>query len=152
MEVPIAADEAAGTLLECPKCKETIDSSAGTCQSCDAANLARVNKAIHDSKHISTLSLALPVFLVLRFVPFFPLVGGTGFLILSLMIPIWALLWWKRYAKLSTGDSSYRTARAKVKICGIVGGLVLLFLVVLPFVVTMILYLTGVAHLGTVAQ
>jgi hypothetical protein len=145
------------TIFECPQCKETIDSSADTCRFCGAMVdhaaaqkaadvLSRVNQAISDAKYMRTCSLGLPVVFALRFVPFFAWSGGIGYLGLSLLVPVWALLWWMKYASLKVDDNDYRNARTTVKICGVVVGLVLLFLIVLPFIFGLILYLTGIVQ------
>lgn len=150
---------ATNTIFECPHCKETIDSSADNCRFCGttidheaaqqaAATLAKVNQAVSDASYMRTCSLALPVFFVLRFVPFFTWLGGIGFVGLSLVVPIWALLWWVKYAKFKADDKDYRNARTTVKICGIVVGLVLVLLIVLPFIFGIILFFTQAAHPG----
>lgn len=159
-----AGAENARITLQCPQCKETIDSSVDTCRSCGAAVdqpaaqkaaadvSARVNQAISDARYMRTCSLAVPVFIALRFVPYFMWPGGIGYLLLSLLVPIWALLWWMRYGRLKVDNVDYRNARTTVKICGSVVGLLLLFLIILPFIFGLILYFTGIVQRTPTAQ
>jgi hypothetical protein len=74
------------SIFDCPNCKETIDANAETCRFCGmkvdreaalkaAALLARINQACSDASYMKSTALALPVFFVLRFVPFISFVG-----------------------------------------------------------------------------
>jgi hypothetical protein len=80
-------------------------------------------------------ALALPVFFVLRFVPFLSIVGLAGFCGLSLAVPAWALRWWIRFGAIPSSNSDYRQSRRAVRTVGIVVTCVLVLYVILPFVV-----------------
>jgi len=125
------------TIFECPKCRETIDASAEFCRFCGARVdrdealraaeiMARINQACSDASYMRTCALAVPVFFVLRFVPFLGMLGMVGFVGLIFAIPIWAMIWRSRYARIQSDDADFRRARGTVKICGIAVGVVLL--------------------------
>jgi len=127
------------TIFDCPNCKETIDSRAETCRFCGAkvdheaareaaALMARINQGCSDASYMSSTALALPVFFVLRFVPFFGSVGTIGFWILLFAIPVWALRWWFKYRDIVSEDPDFRQAEKRVRVAGIVvTGLLVLF-------------------------
>lgn len=119
------------TIFECPACKETIDAKAETCRFCGvkvdhesahkaAALMAKVNQACSDASYMKSTALALPVFFALRFVPFIAAVGGIGFWVLLVAIPIWALRWLLKYRKIDADDAEFRKARSTVKWIGII--------------------------------
>jgi hypothetical protein len=120
----------ASTIFECPACKETIDARAETCRFCGAkvdagaalqaaAVLSRVNQACSDASYMKSTALALPVFFVLRFIPFLSGLGSLGFTVLLFVIPGWTLRWWLKYRTIETADADFRRARKSVLIVGI---------------------------------
>jgi predicted RNA-binding Zn-ribbon protein involved in translation (DUF1610 family) len=140
----IGAASYASTLFECPNCKETIDNTAETCRFCGqpvdhatalqaAQLLSKINQACSDASYMKSCALALPVFFVLRYLPFLAMLGGMGFLGLSIGIPIWALRWWLRYGSLQADDAEFLRARKSVKIAGIAASLAFLLLIIVPF-------------------
>lgn len=146
----IGAAMGAATLFECPKCKETIDSSASICRFCGAAVdheealkaaavLAKVNQACSDASYMRSTALTLPVFFGLRFVPFLSGLGSLAFTLLSFAIPIWGLRWWLKFAKLDSPDPEYRNARTTVKVTSLIVLAVLVVLVILPFIANVLL-------------
>jgi hypothetical protein len=129
------------TIFECPNCKETIDTKAETCRFCGvkvdheaarkaAVLMANVNQACSDASYMRSTALTLPVFFLLRFVPFFNWVGLIGLLVLTLVIPFWALRWWRKYSEIETDDADFRRAQNRVKWIGIIVGCVLVVVVV----------------------
>jgi hypothetical protein len=137
------------TIFECPNCGETIDVSAETCRFCNAPVdrplalhramiLARVNQACSDATYLRSCALALPVFFVARFVPFFSWLGTLAFVALCFVIPVWAVIWWSRFSEVESQDPDYIKSRKAVKIAGISVAVVLLLFVILPFVVAFV--------------
>ena len=140
----IGAAMQAPTIFECPHCHETIDSTADACRFCGtpidheqarkaAEVLAKVNQACSDASYMRTAALALPVFFVLRFLPFFSWAGLVGFVGLSFAIPIWAFRWWYRFDGIETTDREFSRARRTVLAAGIAVTAVLFVFVILPF-------------------
>ena len=138
----IGAAMAEPTIFECPNCKETIDARAETCRFCGvkvdreaarraAVVLAKVNQACSDASYMRSTALTLPVFFLLRFVPFIALVGTIGFAGVTLVIPFWALRWWLKYRGIETDDADFRRARNRVKWIGIIVTCLLILLVAL---------------------
>ncbi|MGO8934420.1 MAG: hypothetical protein ACLPLZ_09370 [Terracidiphilus sp.] len=119
------------TIFECPNCKETIDATAEACRFCGvkvdreaarkaATLMAKVNQACSDSSYMKSTALTLPVFFILRFVPFISAVGGIGFWVLLIAIPLWALRWLLKYRGIETDDAEFLKARSTVKWIGII--------------------------------
>lgn len=140
----IAAASAASTLFECPSCNETIDSSADKCRFCGAVVdheaavkaaqlLSKVNQACSDASYMRSCAGAILVFFLLRFVPFIASVGWAGFYALLVVVPIWSVIWWIRYARLASTEDDFKRARSTVRWTGIVTGLLLLLFVIAPF-------------------
>jgi len=141
----IGAALGAPTIFDCPNCRETIDATAETCRFCGvkvdreaalkaAAVLAKVNQACSDASYMKSTALAIPVFIGLRFVPFFSSVGTIGFLGLTVGIPIWALVWWAKYRGIGAGDAEFLAARKTVRIVGLIVTALLLLNVILVVV------------------
>jgi hypothetical protein len=148
----IGAASYASTLFPCPKCNETIDNTAETCRFCgqpvdreaavEAAQLlSKINQACSDASYMKSCALAVPVFFVLRFVPFAGMLGGIGFLALGIGIPIWALIWWFKYGSIQTNDVDFIRARKTVRIAGISVFLAFLLYVILLFLILIGSYL-----------
>lgn len=148
----IGAAAQAPTIFQCPKCNETIDSTADSCRFCgekvdhEAAQkaaelLSRINQACSDASYMRSTALAIPVFFVLRFLPFFSMIGAVGFIGLNFVVPIWALRWWRKFGKIQSADPDFRKARMTVEVvAAIVTGVLFLF-VILPFLLGFILAL-----------
>jgi hypothetical protein len=134
------------TIFECPHCKETIDASAEACRFCGAkidheaartaaALMAKINQACSDASYMRSTALSLPVFLLLRFVPFIAIVGTIGFVGVTLITPFWALRWWLKYGAIKTDDADFRRARSTVRWIGIVVSCLFVVLVAANIVV-----------------
>lgn len=80
----------------------------------------------------------LPVLFVLRFVPFIRLVGGIGFLLLLLGIPLWAMRWWHKYGGIVSGDPDVVRARRTVKTIAIIVPMVLAFFLVVEILMAFV--------------
>jgi hypothetical protein len=144
----IGAAMAASTLFECPQCNETIDSSAETCRFCGntvdheaalkaAAVLTKVNQACSDAKYMRSTAVAIPVFLLIRLVPFFGGVGVVGFYGLTVGVPVWALRWWIKFGKLASEDNEYVSARKSVRTIGIIVSATLAVFILIPIILAM---------------
>jgi hypothetical protein len=138
-------------VFECPKCGQTIDTSADVCRFCGAKVdhkaaqqaahlLAQVDQACSDASFLRNSAvvafmLALGVVLCLlrgsaRIIP----VAGFGnsvmalsalFVILSSAFPFWSLRWWRKYANLQSGDEELQDARTTIRSTGFTATLVL---------------------------
>jgi hypothetical protein len=142
----VGAASYASTIFQCPKCNETIDSTAQSCRFCGqpvdheaavkaAQLLSKINQACSDASYMKSSALTLPVFFVLRFVPFVSMVGMVGFIGLSIGIPIWALRWLLKFGAITTDDADFLRARKTVKIAGISAFVLFLLLVIAPFLI-----------------
>src|SRR6185437_16783170 len=145
------------TIFECPQCGETIDVSVETCRFFSmpvdrplalhcAIILAKVNRACSDGTTLRICAVSLPVFYILRFVPFLSMLGLAGFIGLSFAIPVWAVVWWARFGEIDSKDPDYIRSRKAVRIAGIVVSMVLLFFVIAPVVFAFLLGVIRGAH------
>jgi hypothetical protein len=130
-------------VFECPKCGETIDTSADVCRFCGAKVdhkaaqqaahlLARVDEACSDASYLrNTVVIVLillggVVFALVRQPRFFVLFGFEntllGFCVLVFLLclpfPLWVLRWWRKYASLTTDGDDFQNARKAVKAVG----------------------------------
>jgi hypothetical protein len=142
----IGAAGAASTLFPCPKCNETIDNTAETCRFCGqpvdheaalkaAQLLSKINQGCSDASYMKSCALAIPVFFVVRYIPFVSTVGGVGCLGLSIGIPAWALIWWLKYGSIKVDDVDFIRARKTVRIVGICAFAAFVFLIMVPFLI-----------------
>jgi hypothetical protein len=134
-------------VFECPKCKETIDTSSDVCRFCgakvdhEAAKkaahlLANVDQALSDASYLrNTAALAL----ILCAGVVFALLRGSArsgrvivqigiqnillglcalFIVCSLPFPFWSMRWWTKYARLPSDDEDFQSARVAVRTTG----------------------------------
>lgn len=145
------------SVFDCPKCKQTIDASATACRFCgapvdrdialkSAALLARVNRAISEANYMRTVALSLPVFFVLRLIPFANMLGGLGFLIVTVVVPVWGVIWWIRYNALEYDDAEFKKSRRAVLRITIVVTAVLVLFEILPFITGLAIGLSKAQH------
>ena len=137
-----AAGSYGPSVFDCPKCRQTIDASATSCRFCgapvdrdialkSAALLARVNQAISEANYMRTVALSLPVFFLLRFVPFISMLGGLGFFGITVVVPVWGIVWWIRYSAIEYDDAEFKKSRRAVLITAIAVAAVFLVIVLL---------------------
>ncbi len=143
------------TIFDCPNCKETIDASAEACRFCRAkvdheaarkaaALLSRVNQACSDASYMTSTALALPVFFVLRFIPFLGGLGSVGFWALLIVLPVWALRWWLKYRKIETDDADFHRARKRALVTGIVVSC--LFMIFVLLFIASVMFISFASH------
>jgi hypothetical protein len=111
-----------------------------------AALLAKVNQAISEANYMRTVALSIPVFFLLRFVPFISMLGMLGFYGITIALPIWGVVWWFRYNALEYDDAEFKKARRTVMIATIVVAAVFLLLVVLGFIIGVAIGLSRAMH------
>lgn len=127
-------------IFECPHCEDTIGLSARDCGvAADnplvqqrAMILWKVKRACSDATYMRSCAMALPVFIILRFVPFFMWTGGVGFTALCIVIPAWAMIWWSRFSDLESEEPDYVKSRKSVRVAGVGMAVMLLLLVIAP--------------------
>ena len=116
-------------LFACPNCKKAIETSSETCRYCaakvdyaetlrEAAIAARIKQGCSDARYMRNTALTMPIFFFLRFVPFLASVGATGYLVLVVAIPIWALRWRLKFNDIRTDDSDFARAQTRVRWIG----------------------------------
>lgn len=133
-------------VFECPKCGETIGTSADVCRFCgakvdheaakNAAHLlARVDQACSDASNLrNTAAIAFTLavgalFVILRgnrspslfhwFGSQNVLMGYAALvLVVSSPFPLWSLRWWGKHAKLQSDDEELQSARTTVRSTG----------------------------------
>jgi hypothetical protein len=130
-------------VFDCPKCGQTIDTSATVCRFCGAKIdhaaaensahlLARVDVACSDASYLRNavaivlILLGGVVFALLRQPRFFILFGFQntvlGFSVLVLLVcspfPLWTLRWWAKYASIKSDDEDLQNARKVIKSIG----------------------------------
>jgi Ca2+/Na+ antiporter len=144
-------------IFDCPKCKQTIDASAVSCRFCgahidsdialkSAALLAKANQAISEASFMRTVAFSLPVFFVLRFVPLISMLGELGFVGITIVLPIWGVVWWFRYNALEYDDAEFKKARRTVLIATIVVAAVFVLFVILPLGIGFVIGFSRVLH------
>lgn len=144
----IGAAMAEPTIFQCPSCRETIDANAGSCRFCGATvdresalkaarALAEINQACSDASNIRITALTIPVFFLVRYIPFFGWAGTIGFWCLLLFVPIWAGLWLFKYRSILTDDADFLRARKTVKWTGSIVGISFAFVGVMVLLVMM---------------
>jgi hypothetical protein len=130
-------------VFDCPKCGQTIDTSATVCRFCGAKVdhaaaensahlLACVDVACSDGSVLRNavvivlILLGGVVFALLRQPRFFVLFGFEntvlGFCVLVLLVcspfPLWTLRWWTKYASIKSDDEDLQNARKVIKSIG----------------------------------
>jgi Na+/proline symporter len=151
----IAAGSYSPGVFDCPKCKQTIDASSVTCRFCgavvdrdiaekSAVLLAKVNRAISEANYMRTVALSLPVFFLLRLLPFFSLMGELGFTVVSIAVPIWGVVWWFRYNALEYDDAEFKKSRRAVLIATIVVAAVCVLFLFVPFLIGFVMGATQI--------
>lgn len=69
--------------------------------------------------------------------PFLGLIGLAGFVFIKYAVPVMTIRWWIKYGRIKTTDSDFRTARKTTIIVSVASVLVLFFLHVQLFGLTL---------------
>jgi hypothetical protein len=112
-------------VFQCPKCNETIDTSAQECRFChapidasaaeDAADaMAKVNQACSDASYLKIMAITILVFFALSWVPFVGNLGYWGLIFLLFAIPVMIVRWWVKFGSIQTKESDFSRARGTV--------------------------------------
>jgi len=142
-------------VFQCPKCKETIDTSEPECRFCHAPIdegaaeaaaevMAKVNQACSDASYLKVMAIAVLVTFVLSFVPFVSFLGTCALIFLLFAVPIMLVRWWVKFGSLQTSEQDFSRARGIVIGISIPGAL-------LPFIGLFLLFgmfvsLFGIRH------
>lgn len=130
------------SVVQCAKCKETIDASEKNCRFCSAPvdlvmsrviaeESARLNQACDSAKHVRIAAGAMVVLFGMSFVPFLSIIGEIGFLFFVAAVPMAAIRWWINFGHLKSHEPDFRRARRDV--AGVGGGVAILLASVAVF-------------------
>jgi hypothetical protein len=112
-------------VFQCPKCKETIDTSEPECRFCHApidANaaeeaaegMAKVNQACSDASFLKVMAIAVLVSFAFSFVPFVSFLGYWALIFLLFAVPVMLVRWWVKFSSIQTSESDFSRARGIV--------------------------------------
>ncbi|MGA9070352.1 MAG: zinc ribbon domain-containing protein [Terracidiphilus sp.] len=115
----------AARIFSCPKCKETIDTSAEFCRFCGAPIdvgaaevaaelMAHVNQACSDAGFLKIMAIGVPVAFVVSLIPFVSLLGALALTFLCFGVPAMVIRWWVKFSSIQSNDSDFRRARGIV--------------------------------------
>jgi xanthine/uracil/vitamin C permease (AzgA family) len=110
------------------------------CPHCNAQSaaelLAEISQACNAASHIASfvgisVAFSLLDFFSLLFIPFHNMLPGTALTGVLLFVPVLALRWKIRFGQIVSQYPDFRNARRTVTVSGIVGGLLLCFILFL---------------------
>lgn len=128
-------------VFECPKCKQTINTSLQSCPFCSAAidsasaqaaaeKMAVVNAACSDASYIRIMAGLLWALFGLSLIPFVAWLAGVGYLFLAVAVPFKIWRWRRKLAHVDSVDPELERARRIVGVSFLLWlGFVLLYLV-----------------------
>jgi hypothetical protein len=110
------------SVLPCPNCKQTINTSMQTCPFCSASIdhaaaaasaelFARVNQAISDAGFLKVMAGATGGFFLVSLLPFVGGLGNLGFLFLAVATPVMVVRWFVKFRDLASTDPDFVSAR-----------------------------------------
>jgi hypothetical protein len=134
----------AARIFSCPKCKETIDTSAGFCRFCgalvdtnaaekEAEILALVNQACSDASFLKIMAMGVPISFVISFLPIVSMLGAWSLIFFCFAVPALTVRWWIKFSRLPSDDPEFRRARKTANLLSVLSvilffaGLCLLF-------------------------
>jgi hypothetical protein len=125
------------SVLPCPACNQTINTSMQACPFCsfpldhDAAaasaeTFARINQAISDASYLKIMAGAIGAFFLIGFLPFLGFLGTLGFWFLTVATPVMVIRWFVKFGHLQSADPDFISARQAAITVAIIAALVLL--------------------------
>ena len=135
-------------VFPCPTCQETINTSMQQCPFCgtaidhavagaSATETSKISRACSDASYLKIMLGILIPFGALVFFPFLGLAGLVGFVFIKYAIPVMAIRWWIKYGRMKSQDLDLRKARKTVIVVSAVSLVVLLFVHVHLFDLTL---------------
>jgi hypothetical protein len=135
-------------VFPCPTCKETINTSIQHCPFCgtaidhavaeaSATETTKISRACSDASYLKVMLGILIPFGGLVFFPFLGLAGLVGFVFIKYVVPVTAIRWWIKYGRIKSKDLDFRRARKTVIVVSVVSLVVLLFVHVNLFGLTL---------------
>ena len=126
-------------VFPCPHCGETINTSLQECSFCHspidhtaakaaAAETNRISSACSDASYLKIMLALLIPFGLLIFVPLLNLIGLVGFVFLKYAVPVMTIRWWIMYRSITTADPDFHSARGTVIFVSAITLLVVCFL------------------------
>lgn len=109
-------------VFRCPSCKELVNNTLTACPHCAAVLESqtisdsidaqdRVNKAYNAASNVRILAGAMWMAFFFSFIPFIGIIGGIGFYIAFIGVPIMFVVWWIRYGGIPKTDPEMKDAR-----------------------------------------
>jgi hypothetical protein len=125
-------------VFPCPNCNKTINTSMQQCTFCStpidhtaaeasADATARISQACSDASYLKIMLSILIPFGAIIFFPFLGLAGLVGFVFIKYALPVMIIRWWIKYGRIKATDSDYRSARKTAMLVSVVSFLILLF-------------------------
>ena len=121
-------------MQQCPFCGTAIDHAVA---GASAIETSKISRACSDASYLKIMLGILIPFGALVFFPFLGLAGLVGFVFIKYAIPVTAIRWWIKYGRMKSQDLDLRKARKTVIVVSVVSLVVLLFVHVHLFGLTL---------------
>jgi len=126
-------------VFPCPNCNETINTSMQQCAFCSAPvdhavaleaaeKTAKIGQACSDASYLKIMLGILIPFAGTILVPFLGLAGLIGLVFIKYALPLMIIRWWIKYGRIQTTDPDFAKARKTAILVSVISGLVLFFL------------------------
>ncbi len=108
--------------FRCPNCQELVNNMMTVCKHCgipldektmsDSADAQdRVNSAYNAASNVRILAGAMWMFFFFSFIPFIGILGGIGFYLAFIGVPVMLIVWMIRYGGIPKTDPEIKDAR-----------------------------------------
>ena len=125
-------------VFPCPHCQETINTFVQQCPFCSvlidhaaaeqsAAATSKISQACSDASYLKIMLGVLVPFTATIFFPFLGLAGLVGLVFIKYAVPVMAIRWWIKYGRIKSTDPDLKNARKTAAFVSVVSLLVLLF-------------------------